>query len=227
MKLFLTISIALLVGGGGTFLWVFYGGFEGEQAAAVTFIDYYVNYDEVASEVEQLVHIPGTEGNVDRAEVLTLLESILTKKMETAQRKNLAQLALTNLNIVKQEIDRAHIAQAKLYEVLQELDNTARVFTSIDLRNRATEIIALARKRAEYSANITSILSKNNEQTYVILTRILVDEGALSQEHIAELNSATGEAEARFETLETLYDELLKKKNEVEHAFASFVDVAL
>jgi len=227
MRIFITLVLAILLGGGGTFLWLYYGGFEGEKAISVTFVDHYVNYEEIAQEVELLVHLPGTEGNIDRAELLTLLDSILTKKMDAVQRKNLAQLALTNLNTIKQEIDSAHVAQAKLYEVLQELDDASRVFSSIDLRNRAEKIVFSARKRAELSANITSILSKNNEQTYTILARILVDEGELSSAHITELNSATNETEKRFGTLEQLYSELVVKKKEVEDAFATFVAVAL
>ncbi|HCC04855.1 TPA: hypothetical protein DEP58_00940 [Patescibacteria group bacterium] len=227
MRIFITLVLAILLGGGGTFLWLYYGGFEGEQEISVAFIDYYVDYEETALEVEQLVHLPGTEGNVDRAELLTLLDSILTKEMDAPHRANLAQLALTNLNTLKQEIDKAHTAQAKLYEVLQELDNASRIFSSIDLRTRAEKIVISARKRAELSANITSILSKNNEQTYAILARILVDEGELSQAHITELNSATAETEKRFSTLEQLYSELVVKKKEVEDMFATFVAVAL
>ncbi|KKS28325.1 MAG: hypothetical protein UU89_C0039G0001, partial [Parcubacteria group bacterium GW2011_GWC2_42_11] len=93
--------------------------------------------------------------------------------------------------------------------------------------NRAAEIVDFARKRAEFSANITSILSKNNEQTYSILARILVDEGELLQAHIAEINSATAETEKRFSSLEQLYSELVVKKKQVEDAFVTFVAVAL
>ncbi|KKS85284.1 MAG: hypothetical protein UV60_C0009G0005 [Parcubacteria group bacterium GW2011_GWA2_43_11] len=227
MRIFITLVIAIILGGGGTFLWLYYGGFEGEQGVSVAFVDNYVTYKQVAQEVEQLVHLPGTEGNVDRAELLTLLDSILTKEMDASQRANLVQLALTNLNTIKQEIERAHIAQAKLYEVLQELDTASRMFSSIDLHNRAAEIVDFARKRAEFSANITSILSKNNEQTYSILARILVDEGELLQAHIAEINSATAETEKRFSSLEQLYSELVVKKKQVEDAFVTFVAVAL
>jgi len=227
MRILITLVFAIILGGGGTFLWLYYGGFEGEQGVSVAFVDYYVTYEQVATEVEQLVHLPGTEENIDRAELLTLLDSILTKDMEASQRANLAQLALTNLNAIKQEIDMAHIAQAKLYEVLQELDNASRIFSSLDLRNRAEKIVISARKRAELSANITSILSKNNEQTNAILTRILVDEGELSQTHITEINSATAETEKRFDVLEQLYTDLTAKKKEVEDAFATFVAVAL
>ena len=227
MRVLTTLFFALLLGGGGTFLWQYYGGFQGEQGTSVAFIDTYVTYEDVAKQVEQMVHLPGTEGNVDRAELLSLLDSILTKKMDAVERKKLAQLALTNLATIKQEIDTAQVAQANLYEVLQDVDNAARVFTSIDLRNRASEIIILARKRAELSANITSILSRNNEQTYAILTRILVDEGELTDTHITEINNATHETEVRFATLEKLYTELGTKKSEVENAFAVFVEVAL
>lgn len=228
MKSVITIIIvALLIGGGGTFLWVYYGGFEGEQGKAVAFINYYGDYAEVAERVEQQVHLPGTEQNTNRAELYSLLDSILTKKMIPRERESLAHLASTNLAVLKDEIDSAQIGQAKLYDVLQYLDNASRVFSSIDLNNRATEIVALARKRAEISAHITSLLSESNEQTQEIISRILIDKGELTQAHIVELNASTEEAERRFGVLEGLYLELIAKKEEIEIAFKNFIEVSL
>ena len=109
---FITILLALLLGGGGTFLWVYYGGFAGEQSEAVAFIDIYGDYAEVAERVELLVHLPGTEGNSDRAELLNLLEAILTQDMAPQRREELARLAFSNLDTVKREIDAAQAAQA-------------------------------------------------------------------------------------------------------------------
>lgn len=225
--IFVTIVLALLFGGGGTFLWLFYGGFGGEREIAIAFIDVYVEYTEVSDQVELLVHLPGTEGNTDRAELFTLLSSILTEKIEPERREALARMAYVNLDTLKKEIDSAQISQAKIYTVLQKFDNTSRSFYSIDLRNRASEIVDMARKRTELSARITSVLSETNEQTYAIITRILAEKGVLSQAHVMEINKSTNEAEERFAGLEELYIELSKKKTEMETAFAEFVKVAM
>lgn len=216
-----------MIGGGGTFVWMYYGGFDGEQKEAVAFINTYGDYVEIAEHVEMLVHLPGTEGNVDRAELLTLLESILTKTMEPTQRDTLARLAFANVDTLKKEIDTAQIEQAKLYEVLQDLDTASRVFSSIDLHTRASEIVALARKRTEIAARITSVLSESNEQAQVIITRILADKGELTQEHITDINDTTDEAEKRFQTLEGLYNDLLEKKTEAEVRFTEFIKASL
>jgi len=223
----ITILLALLIGGGGTFLWTYYGGFGSEREIAVTFIDVYGDYSEISNQVELLVHLPGTEKNTDRAELFTLLSSILTENMEAERREMLARMAYTNLNTIKKEIDSAQIAQADLYKVLQRLDNSSRSFSSIDLHNRSMKIVSMARKRTELSARITSVLSETNEQTYAILTRILADKGQLSQAHIVEINKTTNEAEERFDSLEKLYKELGTKKNEIETAFAEFAQVAI
>lgn len=227
MRILATLFVALLVGGGGTFLWLYYGGFEGERSTAIAFIDAYGEYAEVAEEVEHLVYLPGTKGNTERSELLALLNSILTEDLEPERRATLARLAFANLDGIKKEIDSAQIAQAKLYLVLQDLDNASREFSSIELRRHVDGIVTMARKRAELSAHITSILSEINEQTYAIITRILADEGVLSAEHISAINSATAEAEKRFALLEGLYVELLAKKEEMDTAFAVFTQQAI
>lgn len=223
---FITILGALALGGGGTFLWLYYGGFEGEHGKVIAFVDQYGAYAEVAGQVELLVHLPGTEGNSDRAELFALLESMLTKEMEKEKRDELARLAYVNLTEIKKEIDAAQIVQAKLYEVLQDLDNASRSFSAIDLRNQSSDIVAMARKRAEISARITSILSETNEQTYAIITRILADGGELTDTHITDINNITEEAERRFSTLEGLYVELIDKKTEMDNAFKNFATSA-
>lgn len=227
MRIIITLFFALLLGGGGTFLWLYYGGFGGERDVAVAFIDEYVEYSEVVEDVERLVHLPGSEGNTDRAELLALLNSILTDSIEPERRETLARLAYANLDGIKKEIDAAQATQATLYQVLQDLDNAARVFSSIELRNQAEGIVVLARKRAEISSRITAILSETNEHTYAIITRILAEKGVLSEAHISEINFATKEAEKRFSKLEDLYTEITVKKNEMDTAFAVFTQKAI
>lgn len=226
-QIILVLVIALLCGGGGAFAWKFYGGFKGEQPEAVAFIDVYSVYAVEAEKVEKYVYLPSIEGNINRSELYTLLDSILTKKMEPERRESLARLAFANLDALKKEIETAQSGQAKIYAMLQDLDNASKVFTSIDLRKQTERIVTEARKRAELSARITSILSEINEQTYAIITRILAEKGDLSDAHITEINSITAEAEKRFMSLEGLYTELENKKIELERLFSEFVATAL
>ncbi len=225
--LFITIFIAILLGGGGTFLWIFYGGFGNERDVAMEFIEVYGDYTDIVNRVEYFVHLPGTENNSDRRELLTLLNSILTDNIEPERREELARLAFTNLDVLKKEVDSAQIYQARLYKVLQKLDEASRKFSSVDLRNRAMNIVALARKRAEISSRITSVLSETNEQTYAIITRILEEKGKLTNEHIIQINETTDVAEERFASLELLYAEIMKKKEEMNSEFNDFIKVAM
>jgi hypothetical protein len=227
MRVLLTILIAILIGGGGAYAWRYYGGFGGEKGTAVAFVEAYGTYEEVSNEVERLVHLPGVANNDARAELLRLLSAILTESMEPGERETLARIAFTHLDTMKREIDAAQAAQARLYAVLQDFDNASRVFRGIELRTHASNIVLIARKRAELSARITSILSETNDHTYAIITRILADHGELTQEHIATINDATRQAEDRFATLEGLYYELVQKKKELEGAFTQFTRVAL
>jgi len=223
----ITILAAIFLGAGGTFLWLYYGGFEGEQATAVAFIDTYGDYAEVADQVESLVHLPGIENNNNRQELLDLLNAMLTQDMTATRRESLARLAYTNLDAIKKEIDAAQAAQAQLYIVLQDLDNASRVFRGIELRHQASDIVAMARKRAELTAHLTSVLSKTNDQTYAIITRILADNGELTQAHIQEINDATTKAEDRFDTLTELYKELIDLKQQIDESFTAFAVTAI
>ena len=222
-----TITLGILLGGGGVYAWHYYGGFSDERREAVIFIDAYGAYADTAEEVERLVHLPGTEGNADRAELLTLLNSILTENIEASRREELTRLAFNNLTAIKKEIDAAQAAQAKLYEDLQELDNASRVFHGIALQKDASSVVLLARKRAELTARITAILSEINDHTYAIITQVLADGGELTQDHIRAINNTTAGAEERFETLTSLYEELAVKQTELEKQFAEFVTRAI
>ncbi len=223
----ITIVLAALLGGGGVYAWLYYGGFGGEKGTAVAFIDSYGAYAEVADQVDAYTHLPGTGDNVNRQELQSLLTSILTENMEDGHRAELARLAYADLDALKKEVDQAQAAQAKLYQVLQDLDNASRVFHGIDLRTKAAEIVTMARARTELSARITSVLSETNDQTYAIITRILSDNGALTDAHKTEINDATDEAEKRFDTLKQLYDQLIAKKADLDRSFQSFAHAAI
>jgi hypothetical protein len=227
MRIFVTILIAVLIGGGGVYAWHYYGGFAGEKSTSVAFVEAYGEYAEVAGRVETLVHLPGTEGNSSRKELLSLLNTMLTENLTNEERESLARIAFTHLDTIKKEIDAAQALQATLYAVLQDFDNAARVFHGIELRTQAQHIVLIARKRAELSARITSILSETNDHTYAIITRILSEKGNLSGAHITEINDATRAAEERYATLEGLYKELVQNKTELDQQFAHFTQTAI
>ncbi len=227
MRIFFTILMATLVGGGGVYAWHYYGGFAGEKSTSVAFVEAYGAYVEISGQVETLVHLPGTEGNSSRQELLALLNTMLTENLTKEERESLARIAFTHLDTIKKEIDAAQALQAKLYAVLQDFDTAARVFHGIELRGQAQDIVLIARKRAELSARITSILSETNDHTYAIITRILSEKGELSGAHITEINDATKAAEERYATLEGLYKELTQKKTELDQQFAAFTKSAI
>jgi hypothetical protein len=227
MRIILILLLSTLIGGGATYAWHYYGGFAGEKGTSVAFVEAYGTYVEVSGRVEALVHAPGTAGNSSRQELLALLNSILTDTLSPSERASLARIAFTHLDAIKKEIDAAQASQAKLYAVLQDFDNASRVFRGIELRTQATEIVALARKRAELTSRITAILSETNDHTYAIITRILGEEGALSPEHMTAINDATALAEERYATLEALYAELIAHKTALDRAFAEFTRTAI
>jgi len=223
----LTILFAALAGGGGVYLWTYYGGVAGEKESAVAFIDAYGDYAEIADRVDLLVHLPGTQDNIERAELEQLLTTVLTSDLAPERRDTLSRLAYQNLDVLKKEVDAAQAAQAELYERLQVLDNTARTFQGTRLRTLAQDVVTRARMRAELTSRITSILSETNEHTHAILTQILEDDGELTQLHIAEINTVTEAAEARHARTVALYDDLVVTSGELQQSVELFVRVAL
>lgn len=226
-SILLITLLAAILGGGGAYAWLYYGGFGGEGAHVVSFIDTYGDYEEVATRVETLTHVPGVSDNPDRGELEQLLTTMLTERVSAEERGRYALLARSNLNTLQGELDAAQASQAKLYEVLQTFDNASAWFHGIEARSQAEDIVAMARKRAETSARITSIQSEIYIQTDAIIAQILADGGALTQEHITVINNATDNAEARHATLTGLYDDLVRQKSDMETAFANFVHSAL
>ncbi len=227
MRYLTTIILAALIGGSGAYAWLYYGGFEGERATAVAFIDVYGDYREVVTRVETLTHIPGVESNPDREELERLLTRILTEQVTDEDRERLARLAFSNLDVLKREVDAAQAAQAALYATLQDLDNASRAFSGIEVRNQAQELVHLARKRAELTARITSIQAETHEHAYAIITKVLADGGALSDNHKREINAATAVAEARHSTLTTLHQELGEHTARFDALFKVFVETAV
>ena len=198
-----------------------------ERASAVHFIEVYGDYSEIADEVERLVHIPGNKDNDERAKLHGLLESVLTQDMDRERREQMARLALSNLSAIKGEVHAAQASQARLYITLQDLDTASRTFKSRDLRDRTKEMVVIARRRAEASAHIMSVLAETNEQTQGILERIIQENGDLSYQHIVEINDATVAAEERFDMLRALYEELVAERQVLQTRFHEFVAVAI
>jgi len=225
--LFVTIVSAVIAGGGGTYAWLYYGGFGGERGTVVAFVNAYGTYAGIAQDVETLVHVPGIEANTDREELLALLNAMLTESMDAAKRESLARIAFTHLDTLKREIDAAQAAQARLYATLQDFDNAGRAFTGMRRAREASSLVARARERAELSARITALLAESNDHTYAIVTRILADMGELTDEHVRTINGATDVAQERFDTTAQLYSNLARVRGELEQAFAAFVASAL
>jgi hypothetical protein len=222
-----TIIFAGLLGGGATFAYLYYGGFSGEGSTGIAFIEVYGDYNEIATGVETLVHVPGVADNKDREDLEQLLNTILVDNITNEEREKLARVAFSHLDTIKKEIDQAQASQAQLYQVLQDLDVAAKQLHGLEAKGVAEEIVVTARERAEHSARITSILSETNDHTYAIITQILGAGGALSQSQIQSINDSTNAAESRYDTLSRLYDELVLKRTQVEQQVQQFANLVI
>lgn len=227
MRILLGTMLLLLLTAGGVYAWFYYGGFGGDKGEAVAFIDAYSTYGETAARVEALVHQPSTANNGSRGELNGLLETILTEDVTVGRRDTLARLAFKHLAVLRDEVDAAQSAQAALYEHLQVMDDVLAQIDGGQMRAQGQEIVVAARKRAELTARITSVLSETNDQTENIITRILGEGGELTDEHIVAINESTEKAEGRHATLTRLYEELAQQQAQVEVMFTLFVDSAL
>jgi hypothetical protein len=187
----------------------------------------YGEYAERAHTVAELVHAPGLESNVNRAELELLLEEMLTKPMESESREAMARIAFEHIDILQTDIKTASEEQSKLYNLTQQLDNSARMFNGVKIRAQAGEIVVQTREQAEISARIVALLSYTYEHTYAIVTRILQDKGELTDAHKTAINTMTPEAEVRHSALKELYTEFSAKEARLSEMFGTFVEDAL
>lgn len=223
----IAIVFLLLIATAGGGAWYYYGNMHGEPEAAVAFVEAYGEYDEAATQVEALINAPATGGNGARQALLSLLGSILTGEQTPEEREKSARAAFSELEQLRREVDAAQAAQASIYSRIDALAVAASGFRAKRHADVADTIVDLSRERVEIGSQITSILSETNEHTYAIITRILEEEGELSQAHIVDINAATDAAETRFDNLNHLYQDLAAKRNEAEERFKLLVRAAL
>lgn len=227
MRIFLIIVALLVLMGGGAYAWYYFGGFDGDDAGAIAFIDAYGAYSEAALKVDALTHAPTVEQNEGRVDLLERLTSILTGTLTAAERESQARAAFGDLDALKREIDAAQAAHGDLYKTQRDLEAAGVRLANARSEAVAKEILALARSRTELAISITSLVSENHDHMYAILTRILDERGELSQEHVIQINASTDGAEARRDELERSYEELVRIEAETRATFARFVAVAM
>lgn len=208
-------------------MWHYYGGFAGDDAGAVMFINAYGEYADVAQRADALTHAPTVEENTSRSDLYASLAAMLTEAQADDVREVRARAAFAQLDQLKREVDAAQAAQADLLAAQEAMGEAARALKSARLRVRAQEIVEAAGVRSAVSAKITGLLSHANDESYAIITRVLEEKGALSQEHIIRINSITTAAETRHDELTAAYDELVRAEELIQSSFAAFVAEAL
>jgi hypothetical protein len=225
MKWIIGIGI-LVAGGGGVGAWQ-YMLHTHEPAQVVAFINAYAEYAEYAQVLETLTTAPGSGGNEARQQLHQQLTIALSADRTSIERLQAAREARTALATIRQAVDNAQSSSARLYTLIDALEEVAHRLVDVQNAQDAAYIVAQVRSRQESSARIASVLSATNDTTDGIVSEIIASEGNLTNEHILRINAVTNDAEQRYETVADEVRSLQQIRTELERAFQTFVTRAL
>lgn len=223
MKLLLIGTILILLGAAGWGGWYFYTHAH-EPAKVMGFIDAFGEYSARAHDTARVVTEPGAAHNSARQSLFANLEIILSDGTTDTDRLAAAQNALTSLTLIKKEVDAAQAQSAEVYKAIADLEKAAILLQNEGHQARAQAVVALVKERQEKVSHIASVMTVTNDETEIILNRVIADEGALKSGHALAINEATDSAEERFDRTVALSRELIQTELALDTAYRAFVE---
>jgi len=225
-KYSITGAFILVLVTAGVIWYIFRPVYEPETALA--YIDSIALYEEFAQAQAEYTNRPGQGDNQHRQKLHVALTTILTKEdMDDSDRLTIAQDALINTDAIRAEIDLASASREKVEGAIKDVSRQHTELTSPKLQNRSLHIIDRIEHKQEIVADIIATMYAVNGQTEGIIKTIAENNGALTDGHIQQINQETNDAEARFDRLTELYEQLEVIDVELHTAYKEFADMAL
>lgn len=213
-KIALIAALLLAIGGG-----IFFFGGSGRHD---DFAQAYRAYSSASEAHVFTASVPSREDNPIRARLLKLLSFVLSDSGLTDEdRLEYAREGITLIDEAEHQIDQIGTYALPLGDALRTLEGAAdRVWGTG--REEAQQIAALAATRAEDVSDIRGLSYSANAHIETIFRRILKDNGALTAEHVIDLNNQLPAAEKAFDDRSNLYEEILGIQDEMDDLYASF-----
>ncbi len=182
------------------------------------FSEKYMTYKALADAHETAAYLPGSPTNPIRQELNTVLSQVLTSGLSMEERLRHAENGLALLKISERQIDaigeHAEVVDRSILALEHSLPMSV-IGTGME------EVIELAKRRAAIIADIRGLSYRANFHTSEILSRIVQDEGKLTDAHVIDLNAQIPQVEEQFDARANLYSELEGIDGQLERAYTS------
>jgi DNA repair ATPase RecN len=218
MKKIIFRIIAVLIIGGGIYAYLYY-----RVGNTGGFVSAYRDYVAKWAENEKNIYTPGAEKNDIRQNLNSILTRVLDERITDKERFSLSVEGATPLSEIRLEIDSVKTSREEMELSTDVLASQAKKVSGIRLRQKANELVDLAKKRNEIIAEIETLSYRMSDITKEIFQGVARDNGKLTNDRIRTLNNQVPEAEKDYERLNELYRNLTESKTEIKKAYTEFI----
>ncbi len=152
--------------------------------------------------------LPAVGDNPVRQELNRTLADVLAEQLPTSERLERAERGLVLLNALERQIDAIGDSGEAVSKALGEMEARAS-------GSERREIVDLALERLRVIGDIRGLSYRASYHTAEIFNRVIADGGALTPEHVKELNNQIPLVEEQFDRRTGLYDELESINNAI------------
>ncbi len=214
----------VLIGIGITILWL---TSRSDTPQAMAVIERYAEYYELAQEERVLLSVPGHQDTESRRALHELLIEILTSDMTDNERLVRVDEALEEIALLRRDIDEATKIREDIVVVIDTFEREQQHLALTELRIGAGELVEAMRERQAIANDITATLYAINGHVHEIVVEIKQADGALTPEHIYDINQTTDMAESRFDRLQRSYRAFSENDGRLQRGMTAFVEDAL
>lgn len=145
--------------------------------------------------------LPATNENPLRQELNRMLADVLVAELPETDRLERAERGLLLLNELEKQIDAIGDSGEAVAKALGEMEARAS-------GSERREIVDMALERLRVIGDIRGLSYRASYHTAEIFNRVIQDGGALTKEHVTDLNNQIPLVEQQFDRRTGLYDEL-------------------
>ncbi|MBP9668906.1 MAG: hypothetical protein KBE09_01315 [Candidatus Pacebacteria bacterium] len=162
---------------------------------------------------EDSAFLVGMSENPIRIELDHVLADVLMRPMTDDERYELSEQGRGLLKTLEVQIDAIGEKEGAAAEALASLQSSPLALSEL---TSIGEVVQLGTRRADLIADIRGLSYRANYHTAQIFERIMKDGGALTEAHVAALNSDLPLVEEQFDRRSNLYVELEKVSLDIQ-----------
>jgi hypothetical protein len=181
-------------------------------------MDGYSAYSVVAKQHRDAAFFVANEQNPVREELNRLLTDVLEETIPDGERLVKARRGLELLSMSERSIDAIGDIAVVNDQALLLLEGRSHLWVLWWWHAPMRDVVTLAQSQAAIIADIRGLSYRANFHTAQIFSRIVDDQGSLTDAHIAELNNLIPKVEDQFDQRSNLYSELERVGDRIQMA---------